>query len=107
MLSEPNLEEARAFFEEDVAICWQIQDTGYLAAALWGLGATVMRNDIATARPIIEESVALFREVGNKAWLIGALNQLGLVAWLEGDYVQAGRLFEEGLGLCRELQEQN
>jgi len=104
-LYDRNLGEARALFEEGAAICREVNDKGRLAAALFGLGATVMREDIAAARPILEQSVALLREVGNKGWLISSLNQLGMVAWLEGDYAQAGRLFEEGLALCRELQE--
>jgi hypothetical protein len=67
----------------------------------------VMRDDIAAARSIVEESVALFRDVGDKWGLIHALHQLAVIVWSEGDYVRSGLLNEEVLALCHELDDKD
>jgi tetratricopeptide (TPR) repeat protein len=79
------------------------EQAAFLKAALWGLGAAVRRDDRAAARPIVEESVALFREVGDRSGLAGALSMLGGIAQSEGDLARAGALYEESLALDREL----
>jgi tetratricopeptide (TPR) repeat protein len=86
-----------------VAIWRELNDKWGLAAALYGLGAAVRRDDPAAARPIVEESVALFREVGDRARLAGALSMLGTIAGSEDDLARAGALYEESLALSREL----
>ena len=46
--------------------------------------------------------MALFRDVGDAWGLMHTRDQLGQVARAEGDYMQAGLLFEESLAISRE-----
>jgi non-specific serine/threonine protein kinase len=50
-----------------------------------------------------EEGLRLFRELDHKGGIILGLNTLGELARLEGDYVRAGRFYEECLALSNEL----
>jgi non-specific serine/threonine protein kinase len=48
---------------------------------------------------LFEESLALFRELGNKRVLAGVLHNLGNVTLSQGEAVQAATLFAESLAL--------
>ena len=63
-------------------------------------------GDYAAARPLLEESLALARAVGNPLHIAIRLNNLGNVALLQADYAAARRLHAEGLDLRRELGDQ-
>jgi tetratricopeptide (TPR) repeat protein len=52
--------------------------------------------------PLLEEGLALYREFGDTAGVSDALNGLGQVAYLQGDYEQAASYFEKSLSLRRE-----
>jgi len=70
--------------------------------ALHHLGkATLELGDPLAARPLLEESAALFR-VGDRQHLTMPLNTLGLVALRQGDYAAARTYFEEALSVARE-----
>ncbi len=58
------------------------------------------RADYPSARPLFTESIALFRETGDKRGLVDALRGLGNVAYNNPDGIA---LYEESLALCREL----
>jgi tetratricopeptide (TPR) repeat protein len=55
------------------------------------------------ARSLMEESVALSREVGDKWMLAVALCDLAQVVWAQGNALSARVLLEEGLTLTQEL----
>ena len=61
-----------------------------------------MQENVAWATALIEESLTLFRHVGDTYGIGWALNHLGHVAQLQGDYGRATRLHEESLPLFRE-----
>jgi hypothetical protein len=65
--------------------------------------AAYEQNDYAEARSRLEESLTLFRELGDTWGLAGAHGALGRVAYEQGDDAQARSLQEEGLILVREL----
>ena len=72
------------------------------AAALRGAGLLALyQNDFGPATALIAESLALWRELGDRQGLGQALNALGLIAHNEGDYARAVALFEEALPLLR------
>ena len=73
-----------------------------LAVALHFLGLALVRNDAEAARPLFEESAALFRELGNGWDLAMPLRGLGLVAYRVGDTAAARALLEEGIARFRE-----
>jgi predicted ATPase len=67
---------------------------GFLA---WELG------DYTTARAFHEESLAIWREIGDERCVAGSLNHLGLVAQEQGDYTTACTLYERALTINRRL----
>ena len=74
----------------------------------WSLGKLavllmIIQGDQATGRALLEESLALCREVKNKEGMVRALRLLGQVALLQGDIVKARSLLEESLALSREI----
>ncbi len=74
------------------------------ADTLHGAGTLAwMQGDMASARALLEESLAIQREIGNKYGIAIALNNLGLVASDQGDTASARVLFEESLATMREL----
>jgi len=74
------------------------------AEALTGLGYLALhQSDYAAARAHFEESLALFKRLGNTEGVANSLNNLGLVARHQGDHGQALANFEHSLALFREL----
>jgi predicted ATPase/class 3 adenylate cyclase/Tfp pilus assembly protein PilF len=61
------------------------------------------QGDYATARSLIEESVRLFREAGDKHGIADACNSLGNTRSGQGDFEGALVFYEESLALFREL----
>jgi tetratricopeptide (TPR) repeat protein len=69
-------------------------------------GAAVLaatQGDLATARSLFEESLALCREMGARRGIAGLLGNLGTVVHGQGDLVTARALYEESLALWRDL----
>jgi tetratricopeptide (TPR) repeat protein len=62
-----------------------------------------MQRDYPAARALHEESLALYREIGDKAGIASCLNNLGNVAREQGNYPAARALYEESLTLYREI----
>jgi predicted ATPase/DNA-binding SARP family transcriptional activator len=58
-----------------------------------------VRGDYPTAHTLLEESLQIWRAVGDKRSLIDTLHSLGLVLYNHGDYGQARIRYEESLGL--------
>jgi tetratricopeptide (TPR) repeat protein len=74
------------------------------AKVLTGAGTLAHnRGEYALARALFEESLAIWRELGDKAGSASALNNLGWMGWRLSEYA-AGRAYsEESLALYREL----
>jgi tetratricopeptide (TPR) repeat protein len=89
------------------ALSRQIGDGWGTTCSLWLLGMVRYRTgDVAQAQTLLEESLAIGRESGNRRLVISPLNALGDLACHQGDYVRARTLFEECLALSRELGDQ-
>lgn len=77
------------------------------AKALHGAGNLAShQGDYARARPFLEESVALCRELGDQRGVVQGLTDLGGVARAQGDYAGAHALLEESLASASELGDQ-
>jgi predicted ATPase/DNA-binding CsgD family transcriptional regulator len=118
-----HLSEGRKFLEKALAI-GVLQagrlagtDTGALttqvssavrAKALNGAGVLAhSQGDSRQAKVLCEESLALFRELGDKRGIAASLNGLGLIVGqatrARNDYAVARALYEESLAIVREL----
>jgi predicted ATPase len=76
------------------------------AKALYGAGELAFgQGDLARAAELLEESLVLYRELGDGVGAAGVLVELGQVARAQGDHDRAAALSEEGLALSRELGE--
>ena len=69
-------------------------------------GAGVMaytQGDYGQAKVLCQESLELFRKLGNRRGIASSINGLAFVAMVAGDYAAASAMFEESLVLFREL----
>ncbi len=75
------------------------------AKALAGAGALAhSQGDYPRAAAVAAESLALWRELADRAGIAGALGTLALVRKAQGDYAQASDLSAEALALWRALE---
>jgi tetratricopeptide (TPR) repeat protein len=66
-------------------------------------GVAFSRGDRQAARPLLEERLAICRELGDSALLIHALGGMGHLARDEGDYARARAFYQESLLLRQRL----
>ncbi len=100
-LLQGNLGAARELAEEGVRLFREVGEAWGTALALNHLGrATLELGDPVAARPLLEESAALFR-AGNMQRLALPLNTLGRVALRQGDDTGARAYCEEALAVAR------
>jgi non-specific serine/threonine protein kinase len=84
-----------------------VEDPDLRALTLINLGwLAFMRNEDARAEDALTESLAIFREIGERRTTPYALNLLGLLAWRRGDRAGASSLLAEGTRLGRDLGSQ-
>ena len=62
--------------------------------------------DYGAARQMLEQSLAMARELADRDGIARSLNNLGLVAWDQGDYQTARAMYEESLAIKRESGDQ-
>jgi predicted ATPase/DNA-binding SARP family transcriptional activator/Tfp pilus assembly protein PilF len=97
------ISEGRAWLEHALIRTGKKARTGARAAALYGCGVMAMfQGQASTARTRQEESIAIWRERGDKRGLANALFSLGEVVVNQGDEQAALPILEE----CRELFQQ-
>jgi non-specific serine/threonine protein kinase len=77
--------------------------SGYAKASHAAGALASLQGDPAAAQAFFEESLALFRELGDKRGIASSLIQLGVVARIQGDDAAARALLEEGLALSCEV----
>ena len=77
-----------------------------LAGALRGAaGLAVQQMDLDRAVTWSSQSLALYRDLGDRQGIADMLNTRAILARDQGDYTLATRLYEEGLALYRELSD--
>jgi predicted ATPase/class 3 adenylate cyclase len=75
-------------------------------ALFWAGGMAWMQADYAAALSLLEESVAIYRELGDRSRAAQSLWLLGMSAQWQGDYERARSIYEECLALWREAKDQ-
>lgn len=77
----------------DLVHCRVLYGAGWLAS---------LQGDTHAARPLLLESLAVAREIGDRRALSRAITGLGVVAWQEEDYATARQCYEESVAINRE-----
>jgi predicted ATPase/transcriptional regulator with XRE-family HTH domain len=81
-----------------------VRDRALRAKALDWLGTfRAWQGNLDTAQPCHEESVVLFRELGDQPHLAEALSTYAMLFVMRGEHKRAATLLEEALALSREL----
>ncbi len=74
------------------------------AKAVYGVGVLAFdQGDYERAQDLWQESLALYRGLGDKLGVASSLNGLALLLRNRGDHARAVALLEESLALCQEL----
>ena len=96
--------EARALFEESLAICREMSDARGSGWALVDLGfLTRYQGDYVAGRAILEEALTLLDPARDIEGMAAALGNLGMVARDQGDYDEAETRLEQSLVLWRDI----
>ncbi len=93
------LSEGRAWFAAVLARRDELPDA-VRAKVFWAAGE--ITENLAEQRALFEESLHLFRALGDKAGIAEVASDLGGLAQMRGDYAQARTYYGEKLALCRE-----
>jgi tetratricopeptide (TPR) repeat protein len=94
--------ETQALVAEAVSIARETGDKLALAWALHLLGSWIAREDYATGRTMLEECIALCRELNFQGGVCDAVHAQGDVAWEQGDAVAAHAWWSEAVRLARQ-----
>lgn len=104
-LIEGHVSEGHALLERALAISEGVE-TALLAKALAALGwLACAQGDFEQAAAWCQQSLALYRELGETRGIALALYRLGWVALFRGDYARARLLLEESLAHFRALDD--
>ena len=97
--------EARRWLEAALSRSGEI-DPDLRAAGLWAAGRQAMaQGDGASAEPLLEGALNLYRELGHRREEAFALSELGLAALAGGDQERAERLCMEALEVARAVDD--
>jgi tetratricopeptide (TPR) repeat protein len=105
MAMEGDIQTALARDEEGVSLAREVDDPWPLALCLIRLGddLKVKGTDIAAARLLLEEGVAVARKAGDKSVLSEGLRELGSAYYAEGRLAEAASVIEEALAEARAI----
>ena len=104
-LSEGRLWLNRALAKPDAAGTAESKPSAVRARALNGSGSLAFyQGDYKAAWDLREESLAIFRQIGDQRGIAATLMNLGLVAGEQGDYKAARALHTECLAIQRQLE---
>jgi tetratricopeptide (TPR) repeat protein len=94
--------ERQRFAQQAITLLRQVGDSPMLAGALWIWGDELRsQGRLEEARAAYEESLQLFREMGNLTHIFYPLGNLGRLALLDGDLAGARHNFAECVEVCR------
>ena len=99
--ADGDLAGARVRLDEAAAIARRLRSPYHLAAAVVNLADLArLRDDAPDAARHCREGLALFAGIGERAGVAVCLRLLGWVAWREGRWAPAARLFGAAAALC-------
>jgi non-specific serine/threonine protein kinase len=96
---------AESLIEQALVLARRENARWVMAQVLEGMGMLAAeRNDMLAERNYYEESLALFRDVGDRRAIVWSCLSIGMVAGALGDYAAARTRLSEALGISRELR---
>jgi predicted ATPase/DNA-binding CsgD family transcriptional regulator len=97
-------DRAEAIAREAMELSAAAQIEASLAASLriMSAGPAWVRGDYQRGRELLEQSLRISREAGDRIMIAEALLQLAATAWGVGDTERGKEIYEEGVILCRE-----
>ena len=95
--------EGLTFLERALGASAAVAPSVRAKALLAAARLSFMQSDYDRGQALAQESLALFRELGDKRGIALSLNRLGIAAWRRADFPTARVLLEEDLALYREL----
>jgi ATP/maltotriose-dependent transcriptional regulator MalT len=99
-----DLQRARAYLEQTLAMSQELGDRPGMARALTNLANVISAlGDHARAKELLERCLALDRELDDTRGIAYSLGGLGDIAFYQGEFEQAGKYYEESLELHRKL----
>jgi tetratricopeptide (TPR) repeat protein len=101
-------DQVKALLNQSIEICRTCQAQKELGIALAALGIlNYWLGDYAASRECSQESLSIFRQLGEKYWIANTLNHLAVLICDEtADLERARPLYEESLALAREVGDQ-
>ncbi|SRR6266699_1196301 len=101
-------DRARVLYEEGLTLCKAEGNKRGIAHALCRLAEILLvtQDDQGAVRALLEESLALAREVGYKTTMALCFSLLGEAFLQQGDITTARSFLEQCLGLCKEIGDQ-
>ncbi len=90
VLSMPTVGEPTWAYLRAITLC----NAGHLA---------LLQADYIAGKPLLQEGLAIFKELGERKWVAISLSRLWSAAWTQGDHTSAQELAEENLAIRREL----
>jgi len=101
-LAADSLETGKTYFEKALTLLRETDDKIRIAFALHYFGWMLETKDYARKLASLEESLAIYRELGFISGIIEALKQLGALATREGNFELAHLRLDEGLSILQE-----
>ena len=96
-------DRASALHSRALEIGRQIGDPTITALALTGLARIALRSDVAEARRLSREALAVTQGTADRFGRSNAIHVLGVAAQMAGDLLEARELMTERMALAREL----
>jgi predicted ATPase len=98
--------EGLTFLERALAGNAEVGTVVRAKALLAAARLTFAQSNYDRGEGLAQESLALFRELGNTRGIALALDRLGMAAWRQGNFAAARGLMDEALALFRALEDQ-
>jgi len=95
--------EGLAFLERALAGSTGVAADVRAKASLAAARLAFIQSNYDQGEILAQQSLALFRELGDRRGIALALDRLGMAAWRRGDFATARALMEEDLALFREV----
>lgn len=101
-LAADTLESGLSYFDKALVLLHETNDKIWIGFALLYFGWLIETQDYARKLASLEESLAIYRELGFVSGTIEALKQLGALAIREGNFELAHLRLDEGLSILQE-----